>query len=106
MQCNGEVGRLLTSRRDTTETALERPAVLWAITSLAQARLHRNLPWPMALAEATQDGQAQSRGCCGGGSTTGLGFCAIASTGISTLTIACCLCFGTACGLELCAVVL
>jgi hypothetical protein len=96
MQCNGEAvlvvlhGNNNSTVVDTTET---RPVVLWEITSVCQARLHSNLPWPMALAAPTKDGQAQSRGVA----VEGLGFArGLALALARSLLLACTLCFGGA----------
>ena len=62
MQCNGEAVLAVVSRwtRQSTEA---RPVLLWHLNHSHQSgQIHSNLPWPMARAPSTKDGQAQSRG--------------------------------------------
>jgi hypothetical protein len=98
MQCNGEAVLVVIHSNNTStaaDTTEAQPALLWEITSVSvsQARLHSNLPWPMALAAPTKDGQAQSRGVA----VEGLGFARRLALALArSLLLACTLCFGGA----------
>lgn len=112
MQCNGEAVLVVihgNNNSTVVHTTEARPALLWEMTSITQARLHSNLPWPMALAASTKDGQAQSRGVA-------VGFARVLALALARSLLLACLhpllwrCVrrspAVACGLALCAVVI